>query len=411
MSPLPDASSGRGRRRPKVGAGSPASEARPTLINSLPRDQSADEEAVNAGEEGGTTICPLRDGSSRDGQWGDDSDSHRGDRDDEDEGRGRARSPSGNDGDDGPPLLLLDDVSAFKSDAAISWRPCRGRLKAVQEEEKDKQNNFRGVLRKKVKVKDGVEQERRPNRKEERTERRGGVRFGACAGVVARYLTLVTLVMRLPVGAEGVGVAHRSLLNTGNPDAKRLYDDLLSNYNKLVRPVVNTTDPLTVRIKLKLSQLIDVVRDRERHFLPLRVVVVVVVGIIDSISATTATMSKLWRGGGEDTVTSVMIGTQLRHVRSFIIDGWLFSSLPLLHTCSPQWRVGFGRGPGQIAAARQASSNLVVELQAQLLKPWRRRAGGGVNDVALALLLDRRAAADTCSDKSDIRYMTKTPRP
>ena len=46
---------------------------------------------------------------------------------------------------------------------------------------------------------------------------------------------------------------------SGNPDAKRLYDDLLSNYNKLVRPVVNTTDPLTVRIKLKLSQLIDVV--------------------------------------------------------------------------------------------------------------------------------------------------------
>lgn len=46
----------------------------------------------------------------------------------------------------------------------------------------------------------------------------------------------------------------------GNPDAKRLYDDLLSNYNKLVRPVVNVTDALTVRIKLKLSQLIDVVR-------------------------------------------------------------------------------------------------------------------------------------------------------
>jgi hypothetical protein len=44
-----------------------------------------------------------------------------------------------------------------------------------------------------------------------------------------------------------------------NPDAKRLYDDLLSNYNKLVRPVVNTTDVLRVSIKLKLSQLIDVV--------------------------------------------------------------------------------------------------------------------------------------------------------
>lgn len=45
----------------------------------------------------------------------------------------------------------------------------------------------------------------------------------------------------------------------GNPDAKRLYDDLLSNYNKLVRPVVNVSEAVTVRLKLKLSQLIDVV--------------------------------------------------------------------------------------------------------------------------------------------------------
>ncbi|XP_065565961.1 acetylcholine receptor subunit alpha-like [Artemia franciscana] len=44
----------------------------------------------------------------------------------------------------------------------------------------------------------------------------------------------------------------------GNSDAKRLYDDLLSNYNKLVRPVKNVSDPLKVEIKLKLSQLIDV---------------------------------------------------------------------------------------------------------------------------------------------------------
>lgn len=50
-----------------------------------------------------------------------------------------------------------------------------------------------------------------------------------------------------------------STVCAGNPDAKRLYDDLLSNYNKLVRPVVNVTDALTVKIKLKLSQLIDVV--------------------------------------------------------------------------------------------------------------------------------------------------------
>ena len=46
----------------------------------------------------------------------------------------------------------------------------------------------------------------------------------------------------------------------GNPDAKRLYDDLLSNYNKLVRPVSNITEAVTVKLKLKLSQLIAVVR-------------------------------------------------------------------------------------------------------------------------------------------------------
>ncbi|XP_054716348.1 acetylcholine receptor subunit alpha-like isoform X2 [Uloborus diversus] len=43
-----------------------------------------------------------------------------------------------------------------------------------------------------------------------------------------------------------------------NPDAKRLYDDLISRYNKLVRPVINVSEALTVSIKLKLSQLIEV---------------------------------------------------------------------------------------------------------------------------------------------------------
>lgn len=42
-----------------------------------------------------------------------------------------------------------------------------------------------------------------------------------------------------------------------NPDAKRLYDDLLSNYNRLIRPVVNHTETLTVWLSLKLSQLIE----------------------------------------------------------------------------------------------------------------------------------------------------------
>lgn len=47
-------------------------------------------------------------------------------------------------------------------------------------------------------------------------------------------------------------------VQSGNPDAKRLYDDLLSNYNKLVRPVSNVTEAVTVHLKLKLSQLIAV---------------------------------------------------------------------------------------------------------------------------------------------------------
>ena len=72
--------------------------------------------------------------------------------------------------------------------------------------------------------------------------------------------TAALLLLLLPATAH-------SVITMGNPDAKRLYDDLLSNYNKLVRPVQNTTDPLTVRIKLKLSQLIDVVSNtgREHH--------------------------------------------------------------------------------------------------------------------------------------------------
>ncbi|XP_012284824.1 acetylcholine receptor subunit alpha-L1 [Orussus abietinus] len=43
----------------------------------------------------------------------------------------------------------------------------------------------------------------------------------------------------------------------GNPDAKRLYDDLLSNYNRLIRPVSNNTNTVVVKLGLRLSQLID----------------------------------------------------------------------------------------------------------------------------------------------------------
>ena len=49
----------------------------------------------------------------------------------------------------------------------------------------------------------------------------------------------------------------------GNPDAKRLYDDLLSNYNRLIRPVSNNTDTVLVKLGLRLSQLIELVGKQE----------------------------------------------------------------------------------------------------------------------------------------------------
>jgi len=50
-------------------------------------------------------------------------------------------------------------------------------------------------------------------------------------------------------------------LATANPDAKRLYDDLLkkNQYQRLMRPVADHTNNLTVIINLKLSQLMNVV--------------------------------------------------------------------------------------------------------------------------------------------------------
>ncbi|CAG2111646.1 unnamed protein product, partial [Medioppia subpectinata] len=43
-----------------------------------------------------------------------------------------------------------------------------------------------------------------------------------------------------------------------HPAAKRLYDDLLSDYNRLIRPSKNHSYKLTVNIGLKLSQLVDI---------------------------------------------------------------------------------------------------------------------------------------------------------
>lgn len=56
-----------------------------------------------------------------------------------------------------------------------------------------------------------------------------------------------------------VFIALQFSTGLANPDSKRLYDDLLSNYNRLIRPVGNNSDRLTVKMGLRLSQLIDVV--------------------------------------------------------------------------------------------------------------------------------------------------------
>lgn len=45
----------------------------------------------------------------------------------------------------------------------------------------------------------------------------------------------------------------------GNPYKKHLFDDLLSNYNRLIRPVQNHSENLTVWIGLKLTQLTEMV--------------------------------------------------------------------------------------------------------------------------------------------------------
>merc|ERR1712018_196368 len=56
-----------------------------------------------------------------------------------------------------------------------------------------------------------------------------------------------------------------SLTCKGNQDAKRLYSNLLANYDRLIRPVANSSDRLTVHMRLKLSQVIGV--DMRRQIL------------------------------------------------------------------------------------------------------------------------------------------------
>ena len=78
-------------------------------------------------------------------------------------------------------------------------------------------------------------------------------------------VTITTMVTMTRMSSAAT-LAHLAVTLTtagalANPDARRLYDDLLrkSGYNKLIRPVSNSSDLLTVKLGLRLSQLIDVV--------------------------------------------------------------------------------------------------------------------------------------------------------
>lgn len=75
------------------------------------------------------------------------------------------------------------------------------------------------------------------------------------------YLRHLTISSKLPSVVVIFGLAQLLSNVEANPDAKMLYNDLLrkSGYNKLIRPVTNNSDVLTVKVGLKLSQLIDVV--------------------------------------------------------------------------------------------------------------------------------------------------------
>ncbi|XP_071560476.1 nicotinic acetylcholine receptor beta2 isoform X1 [Temnothorax nylanderi] len=65
-----------------------------------------------------------------------------------------------------------------------------------------------------------------------------------------------TTVLTVLLNVVSIAYGNRVVFEA-NPDTKRLYDDLLSNYNRLIRPVINNTETLTVWLGLKLSQLIE----------------------------------------------------------------------------------------------------------------------------------------------------------
>ena len=47
----------------------------------------------------------------------------------------------------------------------------------------------------------------------------------------------------------------------GSLNEKRLYEDLMRGYNRLVRPVKQNSDKLIVKFGIRLTQILDVVKN------------------------------------------------------------------------------------------------------------------------------------------------------
>lgn len=66
----------------------------------------------------------------------------------------------------------------------------------------------------------------------------------------------LTVIVVLSLCLTGTQVIKKAM---ANPDAGRLYSDLLSNYNRLIRPVSKHTEIVTIKLGLRLSQIVDLV--------------------------------------------------------------------------------------------------------------------------------------------------------
>ncbi|XP_021953551.1 acetylcholine receptor subunit beta-like 2 [Folsomia candida] len=73
-------------------------------------------------------------------------------------------------------------------------------------------------------------------------------------------MNLLLFILRCFIASDSIRliIADTQEPLEANRYAKTLYDDLMSNYNRLIRPVINLADTLEVRVGLRLSQLIGV---------------------------------------------------------------------------------------------------------------------------------------------------------